>query len=86
MNRWRCSECSSCFWDGEILRAPSPFDLDDIVTGCPSCKSVQSFEGACEMDGCDRAASGGYPLPEGYTWRCWEHRPSPDQNPKGQDT
>jgi hypothetical protein len=78
---WLCSECG---WSGPeelFLRAPSPFDKSQEILGCPQCKEISPFEGACAAVGCTNPVTGGHPLPEGYRWTCWEH--SPD-NPKNQ--
>ncbi len=37
--------CVECYWRGmatEQLEAPSPFDPEENVVGCPSCKGVDT--------------------------------------------
>jgi hypothetical protein len=77
-SRWLCSECGHICYDEYILTAPSPFDPSDNITGCPHCKAVDSFGGACAADGCRLEASGGHPGAFGfrYVWTCWDHSPS----------
>lgn len=74
--KWRCADCEEVC--RETLTAPNPFDPDDIVTGCPNCKAVNSLTGACQVGNCERPAGGGHPGGHGYryVWTCWEHRPN----------
>lgn len=67
--------------DGGWLMASHPFDVEDSVTGCPACKSVDSFDCACDIEGCLNLQSSGTPTPEGYARRCWEHRVKLEDHP-----
>jgi hypothetical protein len=69
-----CEECHEL--TGAPLSAPSPFDPDDEITGCPNCKAVNSLRQACVADGCHEAATCGTPdhLSYRYAWTCHHHR------------
>jgi hypothetical protein len=70
--------CSECRWHGgkvEMLTARHPFDDEDLVYGCPRCKSVDSLSVACDEPGCKSEVSCGTPTPDGYRQTCSEHRP-----------
>ena len=72
--RWRCGDCYAIFLNEEMLRAENPFEAEDEITGCPSCKSVNSFDLVCDFPGCTRVSSSSEPTPEGgYVHRCHEH-------------
>ena len=48
--------CKACGWKGlwrEILKAPHPWDADDILVGCPTCQDVNVVYEACGVEGCD---------------------------------
>lgn len=47
--RWLCQSCDWTGDDGELLRAPSPFDASDTIVGCPKCKAVEDIANACDM-------------------------------------
>ena len=36
----------------EILRAPHPWDEDDILVGCPRCKDVNTVRESCGILSC----------------------------------
>ena len=60
----------------ELLTAPSPFDMSDTLTACPTCKEVNDFYEVCDEPGCTREAGCGFPAgPEfgGYRRTCFEH-------------
>lgn len=49
------ARCRVCLWVGmwrDILRAPHPWDEDDILVGCPDCKAVNTVYEACGVDSC----------------------------------
>lgn len=73
MAKWLCSECSEVGTDESVLKAPNPFDPDDEICGCPSCKAVNSLTRACDEPGCAREGTCGGPTPDGYKWHCYEH-------------
>lgn len=77
---WYCRECEEVVADADLLRAANPFDSEDIVFGCPACKSVSSFVGACDELGCKRQSSSGTPTPDGgYRSTCYDHRPAQEK-------
>lgn len=83
IKRWECEICNLISTTDELLRAPSPFDPEDELIGCPGCKSAGGFTGLCEIETCKRAASCGGPASDGvYRQTCGEHadwlkRPDP---------
>lgn len=80
-SRWICSECSHICYDEFILKAANPFDGRENVSGCPECRSVDSFSCACMDVKCQLESSGGHPGAFGFRYvrTCWNHSPS---NPK----
>lgn len=74
-DRWRCRECHSVTHEVDMLHAPNPFDPEDILSGCPGCKTVDSWIELC--DECDEQATCGTPTSDGgYRRTCYDHRPS----------
>lgn len=73
MNRVRCIECDNIHAENTLLTAPNPFDPTEIVTGCPTCKSVDSLVAVCDEPGCDKEVSCGWGSPSGYRHTCYEH-------------
>lgn len=73
--KWLCKTCGHIM--SEPLEAKNPFDLDDIIHGCPECKTVGDLFQACQYAGCENEASGGHPGVYGYRyiWLCWDHSP-----------
>lgn len=71
-----CTE-RRCYWQGttdDMLKAPSPFDSDDELQGCPKCKCVNTLVLACDVDGCWKETSCGFPtLDGGYRRTCGDH-------------
>jgi hypothetical protein len=72
--RWLCEECGAVHGDN-LLEANNPFDESETITGCPTCRAVNSFVAACWK--CDRPATSGTPLIEQYRYvnACYKHRP-----------
>lgn len=73
MKKWKCEECDTITDEDKILIADSPFDPANIIMGCPFCKSVNSLQVACDVYGCEKLASCGFPTAEGYRVTCGEH-------------
>ena len=74
--RWECKNCGEISVNGALLTAPNPFDLEDILVGCPLCKSVEGFDALCDEPGCNQHSSCGFPAgPEfgGYRNTCFAH-------------
>jgi len=71
--RWMCQSCDWIGDDAELLRAPSPFDAEDTIVGCPKCKAVDDFKSACDEPGCGQDATCGFPAPGGYRRTCGKH-------------
>jgi hypothetical protein len=68
-----CDCCNKQVKNKDILSAPSPFDPEDTITGCPHCK-IATGEGGwtekCEREGCKKTATCGVPMPDGGYLRC----------------
>lgn len=74
-NRYRCKVCE---WIGvykEMLKAPSPFDVDDILKACPECKQCTGgFDHLCNVPECKEIGGCGFPTKtHGYMWTCHKH-------------
>jgi len=68
--------CRECGWMGrnaQMLTAPNPFNAEDEVNGCPNCKSVSCLLVACQVDGCRKEASVGFPKDGDYVNACGDH-------------
>jgi hypothetical protein len=76
MGRYICNECDHHLTSADqILRGPNPFDPDDVVLGCPACKSVNELARACYFEDCWQKVSCGTPTKDGYKWSCSKHKP-----------
>lgn len=74
-NKIKCDH-RRCGWAGTedmLLRAPSPFDADEELLGCPRCKSVDSCVMVCDESGCKEEATCGWPSKDGYRTTCYKH-------------
>lgn len=68
-----------CGWhgtNGQVLKAPHPFDPTDDVWGCPQCRQIGTFSLACDEPDCWFDVSCGTPTASGYRKTCSQHRPS----------
>jgi hypothetical protein len=77
ITRVLCSDYR-CRWHGtraEVLRAPSPFDAEQMLNGCPKCKAVDTIVTACDEPDCWEPVSCGTPTPTGYRNTCGKHFP-----------
>ena len=71
-------ESHRCRWVGltsEALSAPNPFVEGEKLIACPQCRE-QTLCSCCDESGCTELASCGTPVPNGYRWTCYKHRPS----------
>lgn len=75
--KWRCEErrCGWCGEDSEVLTAINPFDEDQKLYACPTCRTVGSLVSACDEPGCHEFSSCGTPTQGGYRITCGRHRP-----------
>ena len=77
--RWRCDNCAVVTLEPDLLTAPSPFDPDATLTGCPACKYDGDFTLLCDEPGCMLAGSCGWPTGDnndiwsGYRNTCFAH-------------
>lgn len=76
---WRCSECDLIYWEEQLLKAFSPFDKNDVLIGCPNCKSVDSFTQVCDALSCRKEATCGISTKEKYRRVCGDHYRELDQ-------
>jgi len=75
--------CSECDWKGiekEMLCAPNPFELDENIYGCPSCKEINTIFIACDEPDCWERATCGTPTNEEYKITCGKHMPQKAHN------
>ena len=71
--RLRCGACEVEIEDSQRLTAPNPFDGTDVLFGCPTCKSVDTWTRMCDVEGCRRIVSCGYPDGDRYWMVCLDH-------------
>ena len=79
-NKMRCQE-QRCGWTGkraDLLKAVSPFEPDEEITGCPNCKGIDCMDLVCDEPGCCALVSCGTPTAEGYRHTCVMHKPVND--------
>ena len=72
LGKCRCD----CGWRGtfdQLLRAPNPFEIEESLSACPACKTIDQIEGVCDEPGCESGNSCGWPSPDGYRRTCFEH-------------
>jgi len=75
----KCGECGYVFPADDVLEAPNPFDVysDEVIEGCPKCKTPENILRLCDEPGCQHEASCGTPTKEdGYRRTCHLHIPS----------
>ena len=73
--KYLCSK-HRCNWHGfedEVLTAHSPFDVTDMLYGCPKCKDVRTVVRACDEPDCWEPATCGFPTDSGYRNTCHDH-------------
>ncbi len=70
---FKCYECGHICKESEVLTGPSPFDSDDVLIGCPECKSIDSFRSLCDEKGCLAESTSGLPTNDGYKRLCGYH-------------
>lgn len=74
VKQWRCKECREVIPASKLLQAPSPFDDDDLLVGCPHCKQCNDgFALVCDEPGCQSDATCGFPTKAGYRNTCSKH-------------
>jgi hypothetical protein len=69
--------CKSCGWyglDSEVLTAISPFDPDDVISGCPQCKEINTIMLACWAQDCwEEVTMGAFTRDGTYQMLCSKH-------------
>lgn len=77
MARWRCDDCQNVWRTGEILtvKVPHPKPGHDVIEiqQCPECGSCDNFWLLCDVEGCERLVTCGWPSPDGYRRTCHQH-------------
>lgn len=71
--RWKCGCCDTITIRKDLLVAPNPFLPQDIILGCPVCKTVDDFTAVCDEPGCTQEGTCGFPTDAGYRRTCSEH-------------
>ena len=69
--------CKECGWKGggkSLLTAANPFSINDTITGCPQCSSINSTIQVCDVHNCWEDVCAGWPSEEGYRQTCSKHR------------
>lgn len=77
--KYVCTECWQKHFDGEVRRAPSPFDPEDILSGCKNCSAVNKLMLICDEPGCWEDQCCGTPKKDGYRMTCSNHKPSAEE-------
>lgn len=70
--------CDICEHQSNLLHhliAENPFNSEEAIYGCPTCKSIDSFRMACDEPGCWDLVSCGTPSAAGYRHTCRKHQP-----------
>jgi len=73
VRHWGCNSCDWLGLETELLRAPSPFEPETEVLGCPKCKAIDDFFAVCDEPGCTKEAGCGFPTANGYRHTCGKH-------------
>lgn len=81
-DRYVCENCNHRMTGNAVLTAPSPFDPQDRICGCPRCFAVNEIRGTCDEPGCWEQDTMGTPTPAGYRRTCWQHRPNAEAQPR----
>jgi threonine dehydrogenase-like Zn-dependent dehydrogenase len=59
--QWKCNTCGSVVADDSLLFAPSPFNPDNTLIGCPECLECdEGFTMLCDEPGCLKPVSCGW--------------------------
>ena len=75
ITKWRCTNCQAHLQEGDLLKGAHPFQLGEVIFGCPQCLEIGDLTAACDEPGCWRAVSAGTSTPQGYRSTCYEHAP-----------
>ena len=68
-----CSDCGHQYRESEILKAPSPFEPDENIYGCPKCKAIDKAQSVCDEPECWEPSTCGWPDDDGYRRTCGKH-------------
>ena len=73
--RWKCGDCGHICTTEELLEAPNPFDThsDEVICGCPHCKTPENMAQVCDVPGCTEESTCGTPTEDGYRRTCGKH-------------
>jgi hypothetical protein len=71
---WCCRQCGVSTKTDQLLKAKNPFNIEDEIVGCPSCKTIDDFYEVCDEQFCTSEASCGFPDEFGvYRRTCFKH-------------
>ena len=68
-----CSDCGHQYRESEILKAPSPFEPDENIYGCPKCKAIDKASLVCDEPRCWEPSTCGWSGNDGYRRTCGKH-------------
>lgn len=71
--RYQCQECEWVGQENQMLNTPNPFDPRFDIVGCPLCKEINTMSLLCDVDGCNRFQSCGFPFNGTYRMTCGDH-------------
>lgn len=74
--KYKCGNCGKISQQKDILTAPDPFDLGEIIFGCPFCKQIGELFTLCDEPGCKEISTCGFPSKNsknGYRRTCGKH-------------
>ena len=66
-------ECNWKGFEGDVLKAPNPFEPKEEMFACPDCRDYESLYPACQIDGCWNMAIAGVKTDSGYKRLCRDH-------------
>jgi len=72
-NKYICTNCHRNLYENELLVAQHPFDEEEKVYGCPTCKALDEIYCACDRDECWSKATCGTSTANGYLRVCGSH-------------
>lgn len=68
--------CNKCYWEGnmtQMLMSTNPFDLAEVIIGCPKCFSINSLSTVCCIPECWEGTTHGFSVKDDYLWICSDH-------------
>ena len=59
--------------DDKVLKEPSPFNPQVMLSGCPQCKQAEMLHLICDEQDCVKMTQSGFQTPSGYRHTCADH-------------